>query len=173
MQTNHFAILKTRSKPSWMQQLLQFISAPVGNSDNRKKARSHQSPKDEGKEHTRSPELAPPQAVINSQTLAAFSDYADEYEPTNLTFAYLIPHELSLLNLSIAQENASAYGQSERAQTSLLANHLSPSNLSPNQKTSRMPTTQETNGTQETSGNDEDLLALIPPELAELSLTVL
>ena len=160
-----------------MRQLFQLISMPVGDLDNRKQARSHQqSLQDTDTENTRSPELVPPQAIISSQTLAAFSDDADEYEPTSLAFTYLIPHELSLLNTSVAQDKASTCSSTTATQTNLSKTNLSTSHLlferpsanhlSINQKTDKIPTTQEADG------DDEHLLALIPPELTELSITV-
>ena len=155
-----------------MRQLFQLISMPVGDLDNRKQARSHQqSLQDTDTENTRSPELVPPQAIISSQTLAAFSDDADEYEPTNLAFTYLIPHELSLLNMSVAQDKASTCSTTTATQTNLSASHLpferpSANQLFTNQRTDKIPTTQNADG------DDEHLLALIPPELTELSITV-
>ena len=134
---------------------------PVGNLNSGKQARSHQPPPQDEK-NTRSPELAPPQAVISSQTLAAFSDDADEYEPTHLTFTYLIPHELSQLDVSVAQNNALTRGRTT-AQTS----HPSTNNPYTNQRINKTPTTKGTDG------NDEHLLELIPPGLAELSITAL
>ena len=60
-------------------------------------------PTDESKKTTRRSELALLPAMIGTQTLTAFSDRADEYEPTDLALIDLVPADLALLNISPAQ----------------------------------------------------------------------
>ena len=93
------------AESNWIQQLWQRIAAPIGESSSGEpETRS----KRDTKTSTRSPELAPPAAVIAPQTLKAFSDYAEEYEPAHIALIDLIPDELSLLNIPPAQTKASA-----------------------------------------------------------------
>ena len=101
MKTDALAVPSTvQSKSSWVQQLWQLARAIVDSL--RLKTTETQQVEKVIKVEIRSPELAPPNAIIGNQALQAFSDNADE-EPIDMALAYLIPDELPLLNIPPAK----------------------------------------------------------------------
>ena len=132
---------------NWIQQLWQRIAAPISDASGDKQAES--APQRGLEASTRSPELAPPVATIGSQTLKAFSDYAEEYEPAHIALVDLIPAELSLLDISPRQAQVPAETDSSLIET---ANAIS--------------TYEEFD-----CDNDEEYLSVLIPteDLAELS----
>ncbi|PZO09750.1 MAG: hypothetical protein DCF25_21310 [Leptolyngbya foveolarum] len=114
MKPNASTALQTaRTEPHWIQQLWLLIAAPIGNSSNNPQTGS--APKKGLKANTHSPKITPPPAVIGAQTLKAFSDYTDEYEPAHIALTDFIPDELSLLNISPAQAKASTTEQTDNS----------------------------------------------------------
>ena len=156
MQTNNFATAKAHSKPNWLQQLWQRIADPVSRSADSGQERSHHQTASSKttRVKTRSPELAPPRSPMNSQTLEAFSDYADEDEPTMLSFAYLIPEELALLDASSSQDVASVH------------------RLTTTKRDKPMSVGFTSDPAANRTSDDEYLLDLVPSELSELSVSV-
>lgn len=147
------SITTDTTKNSWLKKLWCLLKEPIGDRLEDKDTANSIFPGDnqtnsQDATNTRSPELAPPETVIESQTLQAFSDYDSEYDPNNVTFAYLIPDELSLLNLSSKQTQGST--QKKQDSRSLSDTASEPSKLA-------------------NSDRDEPLFDLIPLELSTLS----
>lgn len=114
MKPNASAVCQTaHTEFNWIQQLWLLVTAPIGNASNNPQTES--APKKGLKANTHSPKLTPPPAVIGAQTLKAFSDYTDEYEPAHIAIADFIPDELSLLNISPTQPKASTTEQTDNS----------------------------------------------------------
>lgn len=109
MTTQDFTTTQTApSQISWIQQLRKKIAAPIDNAPTAEQTGQQSTLPgstltSEAKVNTRRSELAPPPTIIEIQTLKAFSDRADEYEPADLALIDLIPADLALLNISPAQ----------------------------------------------------------------------
>lgn len=159
MKTNNFIATKTAfSQSSWAQHLWQRVTAPTGSSSTDKqpnKQSKMQKSASESKTNTHNPELAFPPEIIGTQTLRAFSDQSDEYEPADLALTELIPAELALLNILPTQPVASS--------TKAATNHQTESALI--EGANIMTADEEFNG----DNDDEYLTALASSELSELS----
>ena len=87
MTTQDFTTTQTApSQISWIQQLRKKIAAPIDNAPTAEQTGQQSTLPgstltSEAKVNTRRSELAPPPTIIEIQTLKAFSDRADEYEP--------------------------------------------------------------------------------------------
>ena len=105
MTTQNFTATPTApSQSSWIQQLWQKVTAPIGNSPKSKRAEAsskvHGSTlTSESRINARGSELAPSPAIIGTQTTRVFSDQTNKYEPADLALTDLIPTDLALLNI--------------------------------------------------------------------------
>lgn len=146
-----------------MQQLWQTVTVPIGDSATGKQNRAYNKLKKESRISNRNPELATPSVPINNQTLKAFSDYADEYEPADLALADLIPVELALLNVPPDQPRATG-GQLQTDQTETERVKTAQVEFSLTEIANSLSATEELD-----CNDDDELLAFIPLELSDLS----
>ena len=158
MKTDALSTTTDTHEHNWLQQLWRLVSAPIGDRSDRSlesvgsaaPTRSSQQTHSQDATSTRSPELAPPEAIIESQTLQAFSDYDEAYEPNDIAFAYLVPDELAQLNLPSEPAQVTSTGKASTENQSLV------------------DTADELSAIAN-ADSDEPLSDLIPLELSKLS----
>jgi len=165
MTTSHSTLEQTASNPpSWIQQLWQSLTNSIGSSSvNRQTDKQGISPRsacDQAKITAHNPKLSLSPALIGTQTLKAFSDHADEYEPTDLALIELIPAGLALLNIPPTQAKSPSNKEPNKE---IVANQADASLI-------EVANTMTTDKEIDREFDDDDyLMDLIPFELSEIS----
>ncbi len=169
MKTNDFIATKTAFIQSrWAQHLWQKVTAPTGHSFTDKQPNQQskmQASASKSKANTHAPEPASPPEIIETQTLSAFSDPSDEYEPADLALTELIPAELALLNILPTQPVAlsTKTASTKTASTKAATNHQTQFALI------EIANTMTAEEAFDGNNDDEYLAALASSELSELS----